>query len=86
MATLYGELQSGAGVQDVARTMSSASLLIEGSGLAGLGVGALLAASLPIPAAYAIAGALTLALIVPAVATRLRTRRERRVSGAARAS
>jgi len=75
MATLYGELQSGAGSYDVARTLSSASFLIEGTGLAGLGAGALLAAWLPIPAAYATAGALTVMLVLPAVTGQRRVTR-----------
>ncbi|MFC7925171.1 MFS transporter [Microbacterium laevaniformans] len=82
MATLYGELQSGAGSQDVARTMSSASFLIEGTGLAGLGAGAALAAVLPIPAAYAIAGGLTVVLILPASMTRQHTGPESQVLSA----
>ncbi|WP_157831578.1 MULTISPECIES: MFS transporter [Microbacterium] len=76
MATLYGELQSGAGSHDVARTMSSASFLVEATGLAGLGAGALLAAWLPIPAAYAIAGALTVMLVIPAATGQRRVSRE----------
>jgi len=56
MATVFGTIQAETLGSDISRTMSLASFLIEGLGIAGLGLGAALAASLPVPVIYVWAG------------------------------